>query len=88
MVVQGKDTFTVMHPMIRMDQDTTQKSMGDVEKFEVVMAQIPTKALYGLHASVMQEMQFRSCADATNLEVGRGVIEMLQITCDQLTSEK
>ena len=36
----------------------------------------------------MQEVQSRDCADATNLEVGRGVIEMQKITCDQLTSEK
>jgi hypothetical protein len=26
--------------------------------------------------------------DATNLEVGRGVVEMLQITCDQLNVEE
>jgi hypothetical protein len=36
----------------------------------------------------MKEVQFRSCTDATNLEVGRGVVEMLQITYDQLTLEK
>jgi hypothetical protein len=62
--------------------------MGDIDHFEVVMAQIPTKALYRLQASIMQEVQSRAHADATNLEVGRGVTEMLQITCDQLTSEK
>jgi hypothetical protein len=65
-----------------------QKPMGDVEQFEVVMAQIPTKALYGLQASVMQEVQSRAHVDATNLEVGRGVVEMIQITCDQLTRRK
>jgi DNA repair exonuclease SbcCD ATPase subunit len=54
----------------------------------MVMAQIPTKALYRLQASVMQEVQSRARVDATNLEVGRGVVEMLQITCDQLTTEK
>jgi hypothetical protein len=36
----------------------------------------------------MQEVQSRARADATNLEVGRGVIEMLQISCDQLASKK
>jgi hypothetical protein len=54
----------------------------------LVMAQIPTKALYGIQASVMQEVHSRAHADATNIEVGRGVTEMLQITCDQLTAEK
>jgi hypothetical protein len=52
------------------------------------MAQIPTKALYKLHASVMQEVQSRARLDETNLEVGRGVTKMLQITCDELTVEK
>jgi hypothetical protein len=33
-------------------------------------------------------VQSRAHADATNLEVVRGVDEMLQITCDQLTVEK
>jgi hypothetical protein len=36
----------------------------------------------------MQEVQSRAHADATNLEVGREVTEVLQITCDQLTMEK
>jgi hypothetical protein len=62
--------------------------MGDMEKFEVVMAQIPTKALYELQASVMQEAQSRARMDETNLEEGRGVVKMLQITCEQLILEK
>jgi predicted nucleic acid-binding Zn-ribbon protein len=36
----------------------------------------------------MQEVQSRAWVDTTNLEVVRGVTKMLQITCDQLTSEK
>jgi len=88
LVVQGRDTFTVTRKMIRMDHETAQKPNGEIEQFELVMAQIPTKALYGLQASIMQEVQSRARADATNLEVGRGVIEMLQISCDQLASKK
>jgi hypothetical protein len=74
--------------MIRLDQETTQKPLEEVEQLEMVMAHIPTKDLYGLQANVMQEVQSRAHADATNIEVGRGVTEMLQITCDQLTVEK
>jgi predicted RNase H-like nuclease (RuvC/YqgF family) len=62
--------------------------MGEVGKLEFIMVQIPTKSLYSLWASIMQEVQSRARADATNLEVGRGVIEMLQVTCDQLISKK
>jgi predicted nucleic acid-binding Zn-ribbon protein len=62
--------------------------MGEFEKFDIVMVQIPTKAQYRLQASIMQEVQSKAHTYATNLEVGRGVVETLQITCDQLTSEK
>jgi hypothetical protein len=37
------------------------------------MVQIPTEELYGLQASVMQEVQSRARTNATNLEVGREV---------------
>jgi len=36
----------------------------------------------------MQEFQSKSLTDATNLEFGREVVEVLQITCQQLTMEK
>jgi hypothetical protein len=36
----------------------------------------------------MQEVKSKAHAIATNFEVGRGVIEMLQITYDQLNLEK
>jgi hypothetical protein len=87
-IIQGRETFTIMRQMINFDQEMMQKPLEEVEQVELVMAQIPTKALYGLQASVMQEVHSRACADATNIEVGRGVTEMLQITCDQLTVEK
>jgi hypothetical protein len=51
--------------------------MGDIDHFEVVMAQIPTKALYRLQDSIIQEVQSRSHVDSTNLEVDRGVAKML-----------
>jgi hypothetical protein len=35
----------------------------------------------------MQEVHSRAHVNATNLEVGREVTEVLQITCDQLTLE-
>jgi hypothetical protein len=54
----------------------------------MVMVHIPMKDLYGLQASIMQEVQFRAYTDATTIEVGKGVADMLQITCDQLTMKK
>jgi hypothetical protein len=66
--------------MVIIDQETVQKPMGKIDHFEVVMAQIPTKALYRLKASIMQEVQSRSRVDATILDVGKGFAKMLQIT--------
>jgi hypothetical protein len=74
--------------MIIFDQETAKKYMGDIEQLDFFMAQIPTKELYILQASVMQEVQSRAHANATNLEFGRGVAKMLQITYDQLNLEK
>jgi hypothetical protein len=37
---------------------------------------------------VLQEVQSRFREYSTNLQVGREVVEVLQITCDQLTLEK
>jgi hypothetical protein len=73
---------------VRVDEETTRKPVGDIDQLELVMVQIPTKVLYRLQASVMQEVQSRAMQDATNLEVGREVAEVLQITCDQLNLEK
>jgi hypothetical protein len=74
--VQGRETFTITCQMIRFNQETMQKPMEEVEKLEMVMVHIPTKALYGLQDRVMHEVQSRARLDATNLEVGRGVPNM------------
>jgi hypothetical protein len=87
-VVKGSNNFMVTQQMLQVDEEIAQKLVGDIDQLELVMAQIPTKALYGLQASIMQEVQSRAHTDATNLEVGREVTKMLQITCDQLTLEK
>jgi hypothetical protein len=42
-----------MRQMIKFDQETTHKPLEEVEQLEMVMAHIPTKALYGLQASIM-----------------------------------
>jgi len=59
--------------MIMFDRETMQKPLQKVEQVDIVMPHIPTKELYGIHASVMQEVQSRAHADATNLEEGRGI---------------
>jgi hypothetical protein len=81
-IIQGRETFMITHQMINFDKEMMLKPLEEVEQVELVMAWIPTKALYGIQDSVMQEVQSRAHEYATNLEVGRGVTNMLQITCD------
>jgi hypothetical protein len=77
-----------MKEMLEVDENTMQKQVKDIEHLELVLAHIPTKALYGLQASVMQEVQSRAREDATNLEIDREVKEILQVTCEKITLEK
>jgi hypothetical protein len=63
--------------MIKFVQETTQKPMEEVEQVEMVMEHKLTKALYGLLDSVMQEVYSTARADVKNLDVGKGVTEML-----------
>jgi hypothetical protein len=55
-IVQGREKFTAMRQMIIFNHETMQKPLEQVEQLEMVMAQIPTKALYRLSASAMQEV--------------------------------
>jgi hypothetical protein len=54
---------------------------------ELVMERIPTKSLYGLQASVMQEVQSRAREDATNLTIGCEVKEILEVKCEKIMLE-
>jgi hypothetical protein len=47
-VVQGSETFTITCKMIIFDQEMAQKPLEEVEQVDLVMAHIPTKALYGI----------------------------------------
>jgi len=60
----------------------------DLEHLELVLAHIPTKVLYGLHASMMQEVQSRTREDSTKLDINREVKEILQVTCEKIKMDK
>jgi hypothetical protein len=67
--------------MLEMDNQIMQRLVRDVEHMELVMEKIPTKALYGVQESVMQEVQYKAREDATNLALSHEVKEILQVTC-------
>jgi hypothetical protein len=66
-VVKGSNNFMVTQQMLQFDEEIVHKPVGDIDQLELAMAQIPTKALYGLHARIIQEVQSRAHTDATNL---------------------
>jgi methyl coenzyme M reductase subunit D len=55
---------------------------------ELVLEKIPTNVLYGLQASVMQEVKSRARADATNLAIDHEMKDILQVTCEKIMLEK
>jgi hypothetical protein len=73
--------------MLEMDEKTMQRPIKYVEHMDLVMDKIPTKSLYGLQASVMQELQTRARLDATNLEIDQEVKEIMQVTYEQIMME-
>jgi hypothetical protein len=87
-IVVSSDRFKVTQEMLEVDENTVQRLVKDMEHMELVLEKIPTKALYGLQASVMQEVQSRARVDATNLALDREVKEILQVTCEQIMLEK
>jgi hypothetical protein len=86
--VMSSDSLKVTQGMWEIDENTTQKLVKDIEHLELFLENIPTKALYGLQASMMQDVQSRAMEDATNLAIGREVKEILQVTCEKITLEK
>jgi hypothetical protein len=82
MVVASIDRFKVTIEMLEVDENTMQRPVREVEHLEFVLEKIPMKALYGLQASVMQEVQSIARVDATNLALDYEVKEILQVTCE------
>jgi hypothetical protein len=74
--------------MLEVDENTTQRPVKDVEHLELVPANIPMKALYGLQESVMQEVQSRARAYAKKLALNREVKEISQVTFEKIMMEK
>jgi hypothetical protein len=69
--VQGSDNFIITPDMLFIDEETTQNPMKDIETLDLAMPKIPTKVLYKLQVSVVQEIQSRARSDATNLQIAQ-----------------
>jgi hypothetical protein len=65
----GECKLRITPDMLFMDEETTQRPLREIEMMDLALPKIPTKALYKLQVSIMQEIQSRARSDATNLQL-------------------
>jgi hypothetical protein len=67
--IQGSDNFIITLDMVFIDEEMTQNLMKDIKILDLARPKIPTKVLYKLHVSVVQEIQSRERSDVTNIQI-------------------
>jgi hypothetical protein len=55
-IVQVSPTFRITKDLLQMDETATQTLLKELAQVNMVSAKIPTKALYRLQVSVLQEV--------------------------------
>jgi hypothetical protein len=64
---QGSTNFIITPAMLFIEEEIVHNSLKDIETLDLGLLKIPTKVLYKLQVSVMQEIQCRERFDAMNL---------------------
>jgi hypothetical protein len=62
-IAQASPNFQVTSNMLQMDETVAETPLKDLPQVELVMERIPTKELYWLQFSVVQEVQSRARTD-------------------------
>jgi hypothetical protein len=83
----ASENFSITKDLLQMDEDMVRKQVKDVEHMELVLAKVPTKALYKLQMSITQEVQSRARTNATNLETSKEEKEVLEIALKEVQIE-
>jgi hypothetical protein len=78
-IAQVISTFHVTPSMLRMDDIVGQTPLKYLVQIQLVMGRIPTKVLYKLQVSVVQEVHSRACTDATELSYTKDNREELEL---------
>jgi hypothetical protein len=86
-ISQASPTFRVTNDMLHMDETTTQTPLKYLAQVDMVLARIPTKALYRLQVSVAQEVQSRARTDTVELQEMKGDKEALELVIEQVKFE-
>ena len=83
----ASENFIIPKDMLQMDKDTEQKQVKEIEKMELVLDKIPTKAIYKLQMSVAQEVQSRARMNETNLDITKEEKEVLETVLKEVQIE-
>jgi hypothetical protein len=68
-MVQGSVNFQITPKMLFIDEETTQRPLKKISMLDLALSKIPTKALYKLQVSFVQEVQSRVRFDMTHLQL-------------------
>jgi hypothetical protein len=66
--------------MLQVDEDKMQNPLKEIDHLDLELPKIPTKALYELQISFVQEIQSRTRANATSLQLANEVRKTLEMT--------
>jgi uncharacterized protein (DUF3084 family) len=73
--------------MLQVDEAIAHTPLKDLVQVQLVLAKIPTKALYKLQVSVAQEVQLRARTDPTELQATRNGKDALEFVVEQVKLE-
>jgi hypothetical protein len=86
-IAQVSPSFQVTSEMLQMDEAIAQTPLKYLAQVQLVLAKIPTKALYKLQVSVMQEVQSHARTDAVELQETRNGKDSLELVVEQVNLE-
>jgi hypothetical protein len=87
-IVSGSEKIFITQCMHQIDEEMTQKAVKDIDHLDLVLAKVPTKALYKLQVSVAHEIQSRAHADVTELQITKYIRDTLNINLNEVQVEK
>jgi hypothetical protein len=73
--------------MLQVDEAIAQMPLKDLVQVQLVLAKIPTKALYKMQVSVTQEVQSRARTDAMELQATRNGKDALELVVEKVKME-
>jgi hypothetical protein len=68
--------------MLQMDEAISHTPLKDIAQVHLVLANIPTKALYKIQVSVMQEVQSHTRIDVMELQQSRNGRDSLELVVE------